>query len=173
MRWLTRAEEAIARVEKYLAISALTIMVCVAFGQIVLRTFFSRGFLWADVLLRQLVLWVGFLGASLATRYDRHIDIDVITRLLRPRGQLLSGFLSNLIGCGVCLFLMYAAAGSVYNEYQLGEFLRALHLPFWVLQLILPFSFLMISIRFFLGAVRKGAQLISGAHRAKRRVGRS
>ncbi len=160
MKRLRQAEKAIARVEKHLAISALTVMVVVAFGQIVLRTFFSRGFVWADILLRQLVLWVGFLGASLATRTDQHIDVDVFTRLLPEKGKLLSGLLSNLIGFVVCIFLTHAALGFVRVEYELGDSLRVLHLPFWVLQLVLPFAFLMISFRFLLGAIDKGTHLL-------------
>jgi len=169
MKLLRQFERAIARVEKYLAITALSIMVAVAFGQIIMRTLFSQGFIWADVLLRQLVLWVGFLGASLATRQDAHIDVDVFTRLLPKKGKIISKFISNLIGVVVCIFLAEAALDFVRYEYELGESIRALHLPIWVLQLILPFAFAMISVRFFIGAVDRGGKLLGKGKDAKAR----
>lgn len=172
---LKKIEEAVARIETILAIGALGVMVLVGFTQIVLRIFFSMGFLWADELLRQLVLWVGFLGASLATRHDEHIDVDVFTRLLPKKGQLVSGLLSHLIGGMVCIFLGDAAVGFVRSEYELGEVLRSLHLPFWILQIILPFAFFTISFRFFLGALDIGLQImnpvrVSRLHRTNRRI---
>jgi len=169
MKLLRQFERAIARIEKYLAITALSIMVAVAFGQIIMRTLFSQGFLWADVLLRQLVLWVGFLGASLATRQDAHIDVDVFTRLLPKKGKIISGLIANIIGAVVCIFLAEAAFDFVRYEYELGETIRALNLPIWVLQLILPFAFAMISLRFFIGAVDRGRKLFGKGKDVKAR----
>jgi len=172
MKLLRQAERAIARVETYMAIAALSIMVAVAFGQIIMRTLFSQGFLWADVLLRQLVLWVGFLGASLATRRNAHIDVDVFTRMLPKKGKIISKFISNLIGAAVCIFLAEAALDFVRYEYELGESIRSLHLPIWVLQLILPFAFAMISVRFFIGALDRGGQLLRKTKGGERRQSR-
>ena len=57
---------------------ALVLLGCM---QIVLRNFFHSGIIWADPLMRHLVLWLGCLGAALATTRVRHINIDVFSRL--------------------------------------------------------------------------------------------
>ncbi|NVM57446.1 MAG: TRAP transporter small permease subunit, partial [Desulfobacterales bacterium] len=70
------------RLEDTFLVSLLSFMIGLAFLQIVLRDFFSTGLLWADPLLKNLVIWVGLVGASIATREDKHITIDVIPRVL-------------------------------------------------------------------------------------------
>jgi TRAP-type C4-dicarboxylate transport system permease small subunit len=66
-RW-ERVDEAIARVEQTLIVTFLGCMILLAFLQIVLRNYFTTGLDWGDQLLRNLVLWIGFIGATLATK---------------------------------------------------------------------------------------------------------
>ena len=68
--------------ENVIIVATLSSMVILAFLQVVLRNFFDTGLLWGDILLRHLVLWVGFFGASLATRQEKHINVDILTKLL-------------------------------------------------------------------------------------------
>ena len=55
------------RVEVGVVTALLLLLVGVGFLQIVLRNFFQTGLLWGDPLMRHAVLWLGCLGASLAT----------------------------------------------------------------------------------------------------------
>ena len=71
-------------------------MVVLAFLQVLLRNIFDQSFLWGDPLLRHLVLWVGFIGASLATREEKHINIDVLGRALKGRPKLAVRFFTEL-----------------------------------------------------------------------------
>ena len=82
--------------ENSLLILILSVMVFMAFLQVVLRNLFHSGILWGDIFLRHLVLWVGFIGASLATRSERHINIDILTRLMSPKVIPLSGVLLKI-----------------------------------------------------------------------------
>ena len=77
MRTLKQLDEWLAKAESGVLVFLLFLMVFLAFGQVILRNFLSSGLLWTDLFLRQMVLWVGFLGASLAVRERRHISIDV------------------------------------------------------------------------------------------------
>jgi len=80
-RW-ERVDETIDRVEQTLLVTFLGFMILIAFLQIVLRNFFNTGLSGGDPLLRNLVLWIGFIGATLATREGKHINIDVVSRWL-------------------------------------------------------------------------------------------
>ena len=53
-----------------------------AVGQIVLRELFSTGFVWADELIKLMVLWLAMVGSIAASRDDRHIRIDALARLI-------------------------------------------------------------------------------------------
>ncbi|MBD3645863.1 MAG: TRAP transporter small permease subunit, partial [Pseudomonadales bacterium] len=72
----------IHRLENSVLIVALVSMLTMALVQIFLRNFMDSGILWAESFLRILVLWVGVLGAMVATREDNHINIDVVSRYL-------------------------------------------------------------------------------------------
>ena len=59
-------------------------MVLLASSQVIMRNFLDSGFSWGDPLLRLLVLWLGLMGAMVATRLDRHITVDALLRVLTP-----------------------------------------------------------------------------------------
>ncbi|MDH5763698.1 MAG: TRAP transporter small permease [Nitrospinota bacterium] len=142
-------DEWLAKAESGLLVILIFLMVFFSFGQALLRNFLNTGFLWTDIFLRQLVLWVGFLGASLAVRNRRHISIDVLTHFIpsrfKPILNILIGFLSGLI----TVFLSYAAWKFVEFEMESPTTLF-FDIPAWIFQTILPFSFAVISLRYFL-----------------------
>ena len=75
------------RLEEVLLIFLLVLMVFLAFLPILFRNVIATGLIWIDPLLRHLVLWVALLGASLATRQERHIKIDLLSNYLPAAGQ--------------------------------------------------------------------------------------
>ncbi|UCD10382.1 MAG: TRAP transporter small permease subunit, partial [Nitrospinaceae bacterium] len=85
MRWIEKIDAGLAKLEATFIVATLSVMILLSFGQVILRNFFHGGILWADLFLRQGVLWVGFLGASLATREGRHISIEVLSHFF-PQG---------------------------------------------------------------------------------------
>jgi C4-dicarboxylate transporter, DctQ subunit len=136
------------RFEEILLVAAVALLVSLGFLQILFRNLISVGIVWMDPFLRHLVLWIALLGASMATRENRHIRIDVLSVYLPPALQrpVLGGlqFFSALI----CLLLVSPAIRFLQNDYQAGKIL-ALGIPLWVSQTILPFIMLVLAIRFF------------------------
>ena len=81
----TRILRAIGLVEDTILVGILGVMIVLAATQIVLRNVFDAAILWGDAMLRVSVLWVGMLGAMAATRDDRQISVDVLSRFLPAR----------------------------------------------------------------------------------------
>jgi C4-dicarboxylate transporter DctQ subunit len=151
-RW-ERADEAIAKVELTLIVIFLSSMIFVAFLQIVLRNAFSTGLDWGDSFLRNLVLWIGFIGATLATREGRHINIDIVSRWLPSFARKIVMRITHLFSFAVCCLLTYAAFKFLRNEVQMGH--RALlDIPVWIPEIILPMTFGLMAFRFGLRAFR-------------------
>lgn len=129
-----------------LLLASMIILACV---QIFLRFFFSAGFLWADPLLRYMVLWAGLFGAAVATKQGKHITIDIISHMLPEQYQSWLQALLNLFATGVSTTLTYAAIIFVRDEAAYGG--RALlDIPSWGLNLIFPLAFGIISFRFLI-----------------------
>jgi len=128
-------------------ISALLFsLIGIGFLQIVLRNFFHTGILWADPMMRHLVLWIGCAGAALATAHLRHINIDVFSRLLPRRALQIRAVAVHLATTLAATTLAIAAVRLVVQERAFGE-VAMLGVQTWTLQLILPLAFLLIAYR--------------------------
>lgn len=128
------------RVETWLLCLLLSTMVLLACLQIGLRTFFSSGLLWADPLLRYLVLWCGFLGAVTATSQSKHIVLDLLTKLLPGRLVPLVDVVCELFCLLVTSWLAWAAISFLRQEIHYGG-PGLLGLPSWFWDLIFPLTF--------------------------------
>ena len=151
MPLLHRIDKAIAQAEKLIVVLLLSLMILVAFAQIVLRNFWATGLAWGDPFVRYLVLWVGFIGAALATHQGKHIKIDVLSHWLPPRANHLLQSLLNLVSAGICGLLAVAAFRFVGFEAQLGG-TSFMALPAWIPQTIIPVACGIIALRFILAA---------------------
>jgi len=145
-RW-ERADEIIDRVEQIFLVVLLSSMIVIAFFQIVLRNLFSTGLAWGDPLVRNLVLWIGFIGATLATREGKHINIDVVSRWMPPLGKGFTQFLTQLFSFFICGLLTFAALKFIKNEAQMGN-VAFLGIPAWIPEIILPVIFGLMGLRF-------------------------
>ena len=101
MNLWNKLDNKISRLETVLITILLTLMILMAFSQIVLRNFFATGIDWGDALVRYLVVWVAFIGAAVATREGKHITIDLLSHWLTGARsiaiQALSCFFSTVI----------------------------------------------------------------------------
>jgi TRAP-type C4-dicarboxylate transport system permease small subunit len=134
-------------VEDGLLVALLLVMVFLAVSQIVLRNGFDAGLLWADPLLRLMVLWLGLLGAAVATRDDRQITVDVLSRLLSPRWRAGARVVTDLFTAGVCTVLGWNAGRLVLSDREAGVAAFA-SVPAWVGELVLPLAFTIIAWRY-------------------------
>jgi TRAP-type C4-dicarboxylate transport system permease small subunit len=149
----------IERAETVVLITVLGLMVVFAFLQVVLRNIFNEGILWGDILLRHLVLWVGFIGASLATREQKHINIDLFGRFLSDRGKNRIRFIINLFSVFICYLLADAGWTFVQDEKMMGTEIFT-DTPAWYFQIIIPVGFFLMACRFLILAVENAIDVI-------------
>ena len=163
MNVLKQMDRALGRMEGWLLVLFLAVMVILTFLQVALRALFIYGHLhwansfmgqmdWAEPLVRLLVLWVSLVGASLVTGENKHIKIDLASGLL-PKPLLPYCELLVSTSCVVITgFMLKASISYVRMEAAFGAELFT-GLPNWIGQLILPIGFSVILCRFVLRAV--------------------
>ncbi len=150
---IKKINDAIAAVEGVLLLTIILLMVFGAFLQVALR-FFDQGILWGDIFLRHLVLWVGFIGASLATRDGKHINVDVFARYLKsPLKNYVMAFI-DLFSATVSWYLLQAAITFVMEEKEYNSIIFN-DVPSWYFQIIIPIGFGLILIRFIISALTR------------------
>lgn len=144
VRWLAAAWD---RALTALVAVLLLAMVFLSGLQILLRNVFDAGLLWIDPLLRHFVLLLAFSGAVLATGAKRHVQINVLGRLLRGVAARISGVLVAALGSLVCLVLAHASLQLLRDELDFGETVF-LDVPSWAVVAVFPLAFLLIAYRF-------------------------
>jgi C4-dicarboxylate transporter, DctQ subunit len=149
MRILKQIDRFLENIEGHLIVLILSLMILLSFSQILLRNFSNMGIIWGDTLLRQWVLWLGFLGASLAVKHDKHISIEVLTSLSSIYWKrVIKAFTSFATGI-ISGFLTFAAWSFMQFE-KMSESVLLLDIPVWIFQAVLPYSFMIITIRYLI-----------------------
>ncbi len=149
MRFLYLLDDHISRLEQFLIAALLTVMILLAFWQIVLRNFFATGIDWGDSLVRYLVVWVGFVGAAVATKEGKHITIDVLSRWITGKGKNAIQVISNLSSAFICWILAWAGIKFIWFEAEMGG-TTFFDLPIWIPELIIPITFGLMTLRYIL-----------------------
>ena len=156
---LQRLDHGFAVVERAAVGLLLAGLLALGFWQLLLRNLFASGLFWADALLRHIVLWLGVLGASLATREQQHLSLDVLTRFLPAAYHPWLTLLTNLAAVLVCALLSQAAWRFVQDEFTAGTALD-FGVAAWTAQGIIPFGFLIMTLRFALRVLEALLQLV-------------
>lgn len=171
MKVLRLIDNALARVEGWLIIFFLSIMVVSTFVQIVLRSLYTHaqiqwanvilgGVDWAEPLARLLVLWLTFLGASLVTGDRKHIKIDLLSSILPHKWLPVRELILSLVCVVIGALMLKASLDYVRVEMAFGAQLF-LKIPTWVGELILPAGFATITFRFLLRGVDQVLEISS------------
>jgi len=147
--FLERAQMILYRVEDSILVGLLMLMITLAVLQIFLRNLFETGIVWSDVLVRILVLWVGLVGAMVASRKGNHINIDIMERFLSERAKIVVNFVVELFTAFICSMVAYYSIQFVHMELVDGGRAFA-NVPTWVCEAIIPFAFVVIAIRYVL-----------------------
>ncbi len=134
-------------IEDGLLVAVLSAMILLSFSQIIMRNFFSVGFVWGDPFLRYMVLWVGLLGAMVATREYNHINIDLVSHFFPPRAKAAVRVVTDAFTMTVCGFLTYASVMFLIDEKAM-ETMAFGKVPTWIAELILPVAFGVIALRY-------------------------
>lgn len=157
-----RVEKLGRALEDLVLIILLSAMILLATTQIVLRNGFDFSFIWADEVLKLMVLWVALFGAVAASRADKHISIDVISRFLSPSVRLISEVIVNAFTAGVCFLLAWHAGRFVYAAWEFGDELVG-GLPAWYFQIVMPIAFGLMGWRYLLFTGSRMLRLIRRA----------
>jgi TRAP-type C4-dicarboxylate transport system permease small subunit len=163
LRFLHLMDRALARIEKWLIVLFLSLMLLFTFLQVVLRGLYTHAHIhwandwmahmvWSEPFARLLVLWLTFLGASLMTKEGKHIKIDLFASVMPKRGSPVRDLALSVVCIGICavMFKVCLAYIALERAYAGAIFLQV---PNWIGQLILPIGFGAMFFRFFLKAL--------------------
>lgn len=106
-----------------------------------------EGYSWAQKISLVLLLWVSFIGASMATHDGRHLTVDAIRKAVPAR--LLPFFNAASFLVAAIFTFGFAYLSFVYFERRLDETANPGEIPDWIKVAAIPFSLALVSVRFF------------------------
>lgn len=156
-RWGTAAENASL-------VALLAAMIVVAVGQIALRVFFSAGFVWADELLRLMVLWIALIASVAAARSNRHLRIDIVSHFVPEKYARVPTLLVDAFACFICGVLAWQSYRYVELSIEFEETVLV-GVPAWFAQAIMPVAFALMCYRFLLSSAAEAVKLLGRGDR--------
>lgn len=140
----------------------LTSMILLAVGQIVLREVFDTGIIWADELVKLMVLWLAMVGSIAASRDDRHIRIDALSHILPAWAIKVTRLIVDLFASAVCAVIAWQAWRYLQLEIEFEDVVLV-DTPAWIAHVVIPAAFVLISYRFIVLAVRTVGEIVTGS----------
>lgn len=145
---LSRVDAWLARAEEFFIAALLLIASALLFSNVVARYVFDTAVLGAEELVRYMIVWLVFVGGSVAARKGIHIGIDAFLKLAGKRVRRVISIVVLVICIGFCAALAYYGAHLVADTYQYGQRSSALRLPFWIAQAAIPVGAALMALRF-------------------------
>lgn len=141
------AEGRLSRLEGAAVGVLLLAMVAIPAGETLWRRFLGRGLPGSAILVQHLTLWVGFLGALLATGAEKHLALSTAEAIPAGWPRRTASLLKRMISTAVCGLLAYAAWELVWAE-RASDRTLPLGIPFWWSELIMPVAAGLMALRF-------------------------
>lgn len=135
------------------------VMIALPVLQTVARRVFDTDIPSAAIVVSHLTLWIGFLGALLATGSNKHLalsTVEVIPPALRPHARALT----NAVAAAVCALLAVAAWDVVKADSTSGRTI-VFELPVAYSEAIMPIAFALMGLRFAWSAGRWSQRFVA------------
>ncbi len=141
--WVHRGERALLCV-------VLTLMIAVVFIDFALRESGIQGLAWSKKAATYAMVWVGFLGSSLAVRGRKHLKVDasekLIPRRFHPHVAIVVGFLAGAL----CLYLAGLGAVVAAQSFADGKSSPVMNFKMWIAEAAIPVACTLMGLRFLL-----------------------
>ncbi len=143
---LARISALATRGEDGLAATALLAMGILPVLELALRSIFNTGIPGSSGYVQHLTLWVGFLGAMIASREHSHLTLSsgvaILPRYLQRTGTVFAATVSTAVASGLFWASLQFVCAEVESPNHIAGFL-----PIWAVESILPLAFAAIALR--------------------------
>ncbi len=136
---------ALGRLESWIALAAMAAMTVLPLAEIVARKTVGRGLPGTAPVVQHLTLWVAFIGAALAARYDKLLALSTVS-FLPPRWLAPVRAFTGSLTAAVAAALAWASIGLIQAEREAGTILVA-KIPIWLVAAIMPLGLAAVALR--------------------------
>lgn len=161
MKFLRLIDKIFSAIESFMLVVLLSLLVGLAFLQVLLFNLFDYSIMWLDLLLRHMVVWTLFFGAAQATRHNRHLNIDALTKTMKDSHKKLISLFINAFCLFIVIIFIKGGWDFVLDSMDFGSE-AFLGIKLWIFQLIIPVGMVLIGYRFLLHFIEALVEMIKG-----------
>jgi len=117
------------------------------FFQIIFRVM-GAPLAWTEELARYLFIWLIYVSCSFAVRLHSHITVDVLTLVVKRRGQLVLDLISDIVFFCFAIIIAYYGAQAVHKlMFVKPQVSAGLKISMWIPYAAVPVGSAMMAIR--------------------------
>lgn len=139
----------------------------IIFTNVVLRYFFNSGLVWAEEFTRYSIIWITFIGGSVAVRNGAHLSVSAFVDSLKTKlHKYILTIFAYLVSISFTSFLFIWGGSLTLKIKETNQLTPAMEMPTYLIYLAIPIGGLLMTIRFIQafwkvikennGSIRKG-----------------
>lgn len=136
----------LGKIERFMATFFMGAMTLLVIMDVFSREVLNQGYPWAQKTAVYFMIWGGFLGAIMISEKAGHLRPEVGDKLWQKHLTLFVR-IQNILTIFFCGVFLYASIGYVNESMDFGDKSVVLKVQLWILQLIIPYTFLSMGIR--------------------------
>lgn len=126
----------------------LAVMTVLTALQVLLRYAFNTGLIWSLEATTYCFAWLVLIGMSYCVRTRTHIAVELLVKRFKKGARRMVGLLAIVVCLSYSLLMFYGSSMFVQRLYTLGHEARDLPFARWLLSIILPIGFGLLTLRF-------------------------
>lgn len=135
---LARLDRALSWAETTFVGAALAFASVLLFVNVVLRYWFLAPISWAEELTLYIMVWIVFVGSSVAIRTRGHIAIDLLPLVLSPAGRHRLAILIALITLAFLAVFFFYSGQHTLRVRSIDQVTPVMQAPMWLAYLAMP-----------------------------------
>jgi TRAP-type C4-dicarboxylate transport system permease small subunit len=131
-----------------LVVRLVAFVVVTALFVYVTLNYFPDGYSWSKELSLIMLLWVGFLGASVCAHEGKHIQVGALKKVVPASMSRFTDATGYLLTAAFCFFMALLGYDYAAEALQLEGRFEQTNIPDWVATIAVPAAFAMTMIRY-------------------------
>lgn len=159
------AEKAITQISEKMGMVAIVVVVAMVFfttTDVILRYFFNAPISEVYELTGFMMLICGCLTLAWCAMSDKHVRVDVVVKLLKPRAQEILNTINYLMVLGACILMVVTSFKLGLYMMETGAHPTLIKLPYYPFYFILTLGFVLLFFAVLTLLVRSVCKAVKG-----------
>ena len=138
-----------------LALIAFIILTFSVIYEVIARSILNKPAIWSLEIVTYMISCVAFFGSAYVLRINKHLEINLFTKILPIKVRLIFNLIANIIAFIFCFIAFYYGCKLINLSYILGVVsVSELRVPLWIPQMTVPIGFFALSLEFLIRILR-------------------